>query len=552
MAGAKIALAGLGAWGANHLRVWSSLGCLRAICDADASRLQTASQRFPQLQCHSSLDELLAGSEVDAVVIATPASTHAELALQCLEAGKDVLIEKPMALRVAEGEAIVEAARRQERLVAVGHVLLYHPAVRKLESLIREGALGRVLYVYSHRLNLGRIRTEENALWSFAPHDIGMMLHLLGAMPREVSCRGGSYLNHDVADVTLTTLDFDSKVQSHIFVSWLHPFKEQRFIVVGERQMAVFDDSRPWPEKLLLYPHRVDWIQGQSPIAQRGEPIAVPLEVNEALTQECAHFLECVETRRRPLADGEHGLAVLRVLEAAQRSLEGGGAAQGFDELPRSPSRPPQAPPVAPKHFVHESAIVHPSARLGAGSKVWHFSHVMAGAEVGENSMLGQNVLVGPKVRIGKRVKIQNNVSVYQGVELEDDVFCGPSMVFTNVHNPRSFIERKAEFAPTRVKRGASLGANCTIRCGATIGEYAFVGASALVTHDVPDYALVYGQPARRQGWVSECGEKLIPGEGEGSFRCPCCPRRYRQQGETLRPEASANPPCPRDPRQTS
>ncbi len=184
---------------------------------------------------------------------------------------------------------------------------------------------------------------------------------------------------------------------------------------------------------------------------------------------------------------------------------------------------------------IHPSAIVDDGAQLGAGTRVWHFAHVSSGARIGTQCSLGQGVYVGNDVRVGHNVKIQNNVSVYDAVTLEDDVFCGPSMVFTNVHNPRSAVPRKGEYRRTLVKRGATLGANCTVVCGITIGEYAFVGAGALVSRDVPAFALVVGVPARRIGWMSRHGDRLaLSASGQGDATCPATGEHYRLEGDTL------------------
>lgn len=511
----SVAVIGCGQWGMNHVRVWAELGCLRLVCDTNPARLAEVRERYRQVETCSDIASALTHPTIDAVVIATPAPTHAQLALQALEAGKDVLVEKPMALTVADGQKLVETARRLQRILMVGHVLEYHPAVRRLKELVDDGALGRIRYIYSHRLNLGRIRTEENVLWSFAPHDIALLLRLLERMPEEVTCHGNGWLHHAVADVTLTILRFAGDIQAHLFVSWLHPFKEHRFVVVGERQMAVFDDTRPWSEKLMLYPHRIDWVKGQIPVAHTAEGTAVSLEVQEPLRRECEHFAECVLTRQKPLTDGESGLQVLRLLEAAQQSLMHNGKKITLTKAQES------------GYFVHPTATIDDGVVIGQGTRIWHYTHVMSGAHIGRNCVLGQNVFVGRNVRIGNGVKIQNNVSVYEGVELEDFVFCGPSVVFTNVRQPRSEIERKHAFQPTRVKRGATLGANCTIVCGVTIGQYAFVGAGAVVTKDVPDYALVVGVPARIVGWVCQCGEKLTFNAYQAT--CPACGKRYRQ-----------------------
>lgn len=520
----RVALLGYGHWGKNLARNFYALGALRVICDPDPARLEEARSHYPDVKLTVQPEEAITCEDIEAVAIATPASTHYELALQAIQAGKDVFVEKPLALTLEEGERLVSEARARDRVLMVGHVLEYHPAIDVLKNLIQEGALGRLRYLYSNRLNWGRIRTEENALWSFAPHDIALMLRILGQLPEEVTCHGEAYLNHNVADVTLTVLRFSNGVCGHIFVSWLHPFKEQRFVVVGDRQLAVFDDTQPWECKLVLYPHRVEWVDGQIPVARRAEAKPIEIVPEEPLRRECVHFLECVRTRQRPLTDGESALKVIRVLQMAQQSLDRGGVPIRLGEVVKTAANE--------EVFIHPTAVVDEGVQIGAGTKIWHFSHVMSGARIGKKCVLGQNVFVGRNVRIGDGVKIQNNVSVYEGVELEDYVFCGPSVVFTNVINPRSEIERKHEFRKTVVRRGATLGANSTIICGVTIGQYAFVGAGAVVTKDVPDYALVVGVPARIVGWMCVCGEKLNFTNDEAE--CRSCRRRYRKEGNRV------------------
>jgi UDP-2-acetamido-3-amino-2,3-dideoxy-glucuronate N-acetyltransferase len=320
-------------------------------------------------------------------------------------------------------------------------------------------------------------------------------------------------------------MTFASGVRAHIFVSWLHPFKEQKLVVVGDRKMAVFDDTLA-ADKLQLYPHRVDWID-RVPVAVKAEAETVPLPEAEPLAQECRHFLECVATRQRPRTDGRNGVEVLRVLEACQQSLERGGSPVRLALAPAEP---------APRYSAHPTATIDAGCEIGEGTKIWHYSHVMPGARIGRGCNFGQNVLVARDVVIGNNVKIQNNVSVYEGVVLEDDVFCGPSMVFTNVINPRSHVSRKHEYRQTLVRRGATLGANATIICGHTVGRFAFIGAGAVVTKDVPDYALMLGAPARIAGWMCECGVRLKATGGQGV--CPDCQRRYSIDGERVQPLA--------------
>jgi len=528
----NIAVAGCGHWGKNLVRNLENLGVLCAVAETSEDRLAFLKQSYPEVELYGDYDAMLEDSRVEGVVVATPAVTHYALTKQALLKGKDVMCEKPIALRYRDGEDLVALAGEKERILMMGHILLYHPAVVKLKQMIDAGELGKINYISSNRLNLGKFRTEENILWSFAPHDISVIHHLLNEMPATVSASGGSYLNPDVADVTTSILSFPSGVKSHIFVSWLHPFKEQKLVVVGDKKMALFDDVNR-EHKLFLYEHKIDWI-AREPIPRLEEARAVEIEEKEPLRTECEHFVECIATRAAPLTGGEEGLQVLRILEACQASLENGGktiALEGEDEIRREKRE-------EAGYFVHETSRVDEPYEIGEGTKIWHFSHVLKNCRIGKKCVLGQNVSVGPNVVIGDNVKIQNNVSVYEGVTLEDDVFCGPSMVFTNVINPRSHWPRKDEFKKTLVRRGASLGANSTILCGTTIGEYGFVGSGALVTKDVPAYALVYGVPAGIRGWMCYCGEKLglsASPDSEESGECPACHRKYQKTKLTVK-----------------
>ena len=516
----RVAVIGAGYWGKNLVRNFHSLGALEIVCDVSREALQQVESQFT-VRSTSKLDEVLRDDQIQGVVVAAPAAQHYAIVKKCLLSEKDVFVEKPLALRSSEGKELVELAARQRRILMVGHILEYHPAILELKRLIEQGELGKIQYIYSSRLNLGKLRTEENILWSFAPHDISVILSLLGETPYRVSSHGGRYVSSQVFDTTLSTLEFKSGAQAHIFVSWLHPFKEQKLSVVGSQKMAVFDDTEP-ERKLMLYSHKINWLD-RIPVAQKDVGEAIPVLEAEPLRLECEHFLHCIQTRQVPRTDGENALRVLEVLEACERSLrEGGQPVAGIERVEN--------------YFAHPTAVVDEPCEIGEGTKIWHFSHIMAGAKLGKNCNLGQNVVISPGVIVGNHVKIQNNVSVYTGVELEDYVFCGPSMVFTNVINPRSHIARKSEYKKTLVRKGASLGANSTILCGTTIGEYAFVAAGAVVNRDVPDYALVAGVPARQIGWMCNCGIRLRASGGDAV--CAVCGKGYTIAGGTCTEKA--------------
>ena len=486
-------LVGLGYWGKNILRNFYDLGVLNTACDYDPHIVAERREEFADVQYCTSFEQILLNPDIKAVAIATPACSHYEYIKQSLLAGKDVFVEKPLALMVKEGKRLVELAEKEKRILMIGHILQYHPAVMKLKELISSGGIGNIQYIYSNRLNIGKLRTEENILWSFAPHDLSVILMLLGEEPVNISAFGGNYISNGTYDVTLTTMEFKNGVKGHIFVSWLHPFKEHKLVIVGSKTMIVFDDVSE--EKLFLYPHKIEWKNGKVPIVQKAEYQIIPVDKGEPLKEELSHFIECVLQRKRPRTDGREGLRVIKVLESAEKVLMKNTNHKTEQEKLN--------------YFVHESAYIDEGVQIGEGASIWHFSHILKGSKIGKHSIIGQNVFIGSDVGIGNGCKIQNNVSIYKGVVLEDEVFCGPSCVFTNVYNPRAFIERKQEFRQTHVKKGATIGANATIVCGVTIGRYAMIGAGSVVRSSIEDYALVAGVPARQIGWACKCGTTL-------------------------------------------
>ena len=336
----SLALVGTGDWGANLLRNFASLPGARvaAVCDADPARLGRALKVVPEAIGVADARALLEIQGLEAVVIAAPAAAHAKLAKLFLEAGKDVYVEKPFTLDVADAEELVAIAARGKRVLMVGHLLKHHPAVKKLKAMVDAGEMGEVRYVYSQRVNLGKVRSDENALWSFAPHDLSVMLHLLGDEPVDVSARGQAFLQPGIEDVVFTYLRWADGRMAHAHVSWLDPYKIRRFTVVGSKRMAMFDDMEP-SEKVRIYDKGIDTKNeefvdfARAHTVRQGDIWIPKLDGAEPLKLECQHFVECVRSRATPLTDGKDGLTVVKVLAAAQASLERQGVPVRLDSL---------------------------------------------------------------------------------------------------------------------------------------------------------------------------------------------------------------------------
>ena len=337
----NVAVIGAGRWGKNLIRNFYQLNALHTICDRSDSVLEHNQQIYPETQMATNYQSVLDNPQITRIVIAAPAFMHYQLAKQALIAGKDLYVEKPLCLNCEEAEELVHLAKKSSRILMVGHLLQYHPCVRQLQEMVCGGELGKVHYIVSNRLNLGAIRTEENALWNFAPHDVSVILSLCNhRMPSQVRCMGAAYVTPGIADTTLTTLRFEEDIRAHIHVSWLNPFKEQKLVVIGSLGMAVFDDTKVWEDKLLLYRSQVKWEQDSIPRIDStpAEKVAVPEA--EPLREECIHFLKCCQDRTAPKTDGHEGLRVLQVLQAAQSSLNQDGEAVGFTlELPKQTSK---------------------------------------------------------------------------------------------------------------------------------------------------------------------------------------------------------------------
>ena len=319
----NIAVVGCGHWGKNLVRNFSDLGSLAAVCDPNAEVAQKYADQY--LVKNYSFSEILNNLSIEGVVLAVPAPLHASMAIEVMNAGKHVYVEKPLAMNSLEAEKMIASAEENGVQLMVGHLLQYHPIFMALRTLVESGEMGALQYIYSNRLSFGKVRSEEDVIWSFAPHDISMILALTGHKPKIVRTESTNILQPNIADTAIVHLEFNAGLKAHISVSWLHPYKEQKLVVVGKRAMAVFDDTRPWGEKLTLYRHAVG-SSASLPSLEKAELEYVEVLQSEPLRNECQHFVDVVSGDVAPLTNGTEGLDVLNILSAASLSQSKNGA----------------------------------------------------------------------------------------------------------------------------------------------------------------------------------------------------------------------------------
>lgn len=515
----RLIVVGAGRWGLNHIATAHQLGALVAVVDPDPMALHQAKARIGSesgVGLYTELSQALQAHGEAAAIVATPPGTHFAIAREVIEAKRHVLVEKPLCVSLHHAQELVRMARETGIVLMVDHLLQYSLQHRRLLQLVRTGFVGEVTRVRMSRMNFGTVRTEENVLWSFTPHDVSILLSICGDQtPATVACVGQKVVSCGIDDYVDISVRFADGVQAQIEASWMHPLKERRLIVYGTKGSLILNEAMPdtnapklhgfkWSAKrkadgsgVVIEKQEEDLISSLSDLHEMKDNVGEGME-KTPLQATLEHFIECQTERKTPQTDGEEGVRVLKVLVAATESLNKDGAAVAL-------STGSQCPEV----FVHSTAVVDSGAILGPGTKVWHFSHIMPGAKLGPACNIGQNVYIGGKATLGRNVKVQNNVSIYDAVNIDDDVFLGPSCVLTNVKTPRSHVIRKDAYVPTTIGKGVTVGANATIVCGVRLGSFCFIGAGAVVTKDVPSHALVYGNPATVHAWVSKTGAKL-------------------------------------------
>jgi len=313
----NIAVIGCGHWGKNLVRNFAEIGALAAVCDPDNKVAEKYAMQF--LVNNLSFLEVLNDSSILGVVLAVPAPLHAKLAIEAMQAGKHVYVEKPLAMNEIEAKDIIATSKKHNVKLMVGHLLQYHPIFKAVRELVLSRKLGNLNYIYSNRLSFGKVRSEEDVIWSFAPHDISMILSLAGEEPESIKTESSNILQSEIADIATIHMSFKSKLKAHIHVSWIHPYKEQKLVVIGNKAMAVFDDTQPWDKKLALYPHNIDFVE-KIPVLEKADVEYINVQESEPLRNECQHFVDVVLGRLEPLTDGSEGLRVLNVLSATSLS----------------------------------------------------------------------------------------------------------------------------------------------------------------------------------------------------------------------------------------
>jgi len=486
----KLGLVGCGYWGKNLIREFYNLGVLDTICDIDIKLLKSYQEIYPKLKITNNYDDILNDSIITAVCVSLPAEMHYKFAKRALEHNKDLYVEKQITLNINEAQELVDIAKKNNKIIMVGHILQYHSAIAKIKEYIKDGKLGKIRYITSNRLNLGKLRREENVLWSFAPHDISVILSLCNNnLPKSVQCTGKSFVTPKVHDITNSILFYDD-IYVNINVNWLNPHKEQKMIIVGDKGMLIFDDTHP-KNKLVYFDTFID----ESLNINRKDGFNIELDLSKSpLELECMHFINCCESREVPITCGEEGIRVLKVLTKLTESLLHNGESININN----------------NFYAHPTATIDDIDNIGNGTKIWHYSHVSKNAYIGENCNIGQNVFIAPNTKLGNGCKIQNNVSIYSGVTCEDFVFLGPSCVLTNDINPRAEHPKNGQYLETYIEKGATIGANATIVCGNRIGKCALVGAGAVVTKNVEPYKIVVGNPAKVIGEIDDFGNRKI------------------------------------------
>lgn len=487
----NIAVVGLGYWGPNLVRntLSQTNANLAAVCDLNPDTFKKLKYLPEKTNKLTNIEDILNDESINIVIIATPTPTHYELAKQCLEAGKHVLVEKPLTLREEESLDLIVLAAEKGLKLGVGHTFLYTAAVEKMKEIIDSEEIGNILHIHSHRLNLGLFQRDTNVIWDLFPHDVSIILHILNSkLPDRVFAHANSHYSKGVEDTALAVLNFNNSVSAYLYASWIDPNKVRKFTVVGDKKMIVFDDIE-LTEKIKVYDRGFEQPYQDYPgflTAYRYGDIRIPkIGDGEALHKELAHFISCVESGGDILTDGNNGYRVVRALNMIQDAADSDRSSK--------------------EQEAYKSYGNIRDVELGEGIKIWQPKLVnLYECKIGDYTSIGAFVEIQKRAYVGKNCKISSNSFICEGVNIEDNVFIGHNVTFTNDKYPRStnpdgtkITDKDWTPIPTYVKGGASIGSGSTILPGVTIGENSLIGAGSVVTKDIPQNTIAYGNPAK-------------------------------------------------------
>jgi len=476
-----IGIVGGGYWGKNLIREFNACGVLGYICDINENALKEHVKTYPSIKnTFTSLDEMLLQEDMTMVCIALPAEMHYDACLKALNANKDVFVEKPFVLNVEQGEELVRLAKEKNRILMVGHIMNYHMGIQHIKRILKEEVTGPIKYITCNRKSHGIYRQCENVFWSFAVHDMSVILSLFNnPILSNISCNSHGFITSGIADVCNTSFIINNNVYVNINVDWNSPRKEQNMTIVCQNKIIVFDNVLNRVEVFNNY-------ITESKVANKTLP-EITTFTGTPLQNECEHFIACCKDRQTPLTDGNEGLRVVKAMLQCN-------------------------PVVTETPFIHPSSIVDSGSLIGTGTKIWHWCHITEQAIIGNKCSIGQNCYVAGT--LGNNCKLQNNVSIYLGVKAGNNVFFGPSCVLTNDKSPRSGFSKHGKYIETTIEDDVTIGANATIVCGITLGKGCMIGAGSVVAKNVRPNTLVIGNPAREIGVVFDQGDRLLYKDG--------------------------------------
>ncbi len=527
----KIAVIGCGSWGKKLFTAFYEVGFFPVICDVDEKKLNWYENHYPNLQTYHTAEKVLIDPSIEAVAIASPFENHFEFARKALLAGKHVYFERPLMVTADQREELGLLSREQKRVLTVAGVLKHYPVFSLLQEIVAKGELGNLKYIYASRLSAGEIGEDENILWSFSPHDVAMILGLSGELPEFVAATGANYFHKKIADLTTSYMKFPSGLRAHLFVSWLHPENNNKLVVVGDKKMAVFQDKKNSCQKLYIYPHQISW-EHEMHVPQKAKAEIINIYQDELICEDIERFVSSVKEQRGAVNLDDEGEQVMEILNAGQLSINqngdkvflGAGRQFGIMSMPL---------PII--DAMQQGKMLADGVTLLDEEQTGDMDHEIICDEelVICNDTTGSFLPFYRLTKDGKGCKIRNNLSIIEDLLLESEfeyedqnLKWFQSSVFLN--------QDRNDERQTVVKKGVTLGAGCTIARGTTIGEYAYIGAGAVVVNDVPPHALVVGSPAKIKGWVCRCGNRLRFSRDDKSCCSSCCFRYIVEEDDIL------------------